>query len=1080
MFKRIYKKVSDISGTVQPNITFIIDTSGSMSSLVTLPAASYDPNQTYSGSCNSNRIYWSSNGKAPSCSTSNWFATSSNNCQDSLASLSSSGAGYYVGRAARYRIRKKKNDVWTTLTNKNHTDIVECAADYGVHGDGGVETYPANENKGGPYTSNSSKSINWSKTGRSYTLFSANYLNWKATAGEPVQKTRLEIVKEVFSDLIDSTSGVNASVVRFDDKSHIYNEGGYFLTPMQPVDDSTRVNFKAKVNSLTHQGWTPLAETLYEVTQFHRGGNVKFGDKTDPGTNDPGVLDPDNNSKYKSPIDYQCQKNFTVLLTDGQPTYDDDADNAISNLPGFTPIAGSCDHTDGDNCLDEVAHYLYEVDQRPDLPGKQNVITHTIGFHTDQKLLSDAARKGGGQYHTADDVSNLTDAFTSIITEILAVNTMFVAPAIPVNAFNRLSHRGELYYALFRPSDTAKWSGNVKRYALDGTPPDVMDAKGELAVDANTGFFNTFSTSFWTADEDGPDGDSVDKGGAASRLTLSRDIFTYTGSTAPNNVSLTNSEHRLHEDNALITKALLDIEGKDDAYRTSVLQWFRGVDIFDEDEDDSTVDARRQMGDALHSTPVLVNYGGTEAEPDITLYVATNEGLLHAINTRDGSEEFAFAPQELLPNVNTFYTNANATEHPYGLDGPITAWVNDVNGNGVVLDTQGNLEDNEHVYLYVGMRRGGKNYYALDVSDRNSPKLKWILKGGEGDFAELGQTWSRPSMAKIKFDGTERDVLFFGGGYDTLQDETDEPTEDDTGRAIFMVDAETGQRLWWASQADSNLDQPFMTNAIAGGLTIADMNGDGLSDVMFASDMAGQLWRFDINHDNHGASDIITGGRIADFGGTNAANNRRFYYKPDVSVIQRNGKTQFAISIGSGYRAHPLSKMTQDRFYTLFNASPFAAPESYTTAYESDLTDVTSDINPTLTESAGWYISLNASAGEKILSEARTFDGVTMVTSFTPVSAAQGACAPSQGVGTVYMVRTDNAAPAFDLDPTTYTLLELEDRTMTLSRGGIPPEVTVLFPPGGGKPIVIVGAEQIKAAKFELALKRTAWRVEYE
>jgi len=44
----------------------------------------------------------------------------------------------------------------------------------------------------------------------------------------------------------------------------------------------------------------------------------------------------------------------------------------------------------------------------------------------------------------------LTTAFTQILTEVLSVNTTFVAPAVPVNAFNRLTHRNELYYALFR------------------------------------------------------------------------------------------------------------------------------------------------------------------------------------------------------------------------------------------------------------------------------------------------------------------------------------------------------------------------------------------------------------------------------------------------------------------------------------------------------------------------------------------------------------------------------------------------------------------------------------------------------
>ena len=95
------------------------------------------------------------------------------------------------------------------------------------------------------------------------------------------------------------------------------------------------------------------------------------------------------------------------------------------------------------------------------------------------------------------------------------------------------------------------------------------------------------------------------------------------------------------------------------------------------------------MGDPLHSNPVVINYGGTDANPDITLFAATNEGFIHAIDTRDGSEVFSFIPQELLPNLDLLYKNSGATSHPYGMDGPLTVWANDVNNNGVLQTPAG-------------------------------------------------------------------------------------------------------------------------------------------------------------------------------------------------------------------------------------------------------------------------------------------------------------------------------------------------------------------------------------------------------
>lgn len=1068
----VYLGTGAIGSEVRPNVTFIIDTSGSMTSKVTLTSGAYDPTQTYSGNCRDDRIYWST-GKAPSCGTDQWVERDVFVCQDAQAALTT-GSGYYVGKLARYRARKK-GDEWDELKEDVTDQLVECAADFGKHGDGGTNKYPADEKKGGPFTAAAGNAIKWNSVGDNYTVYSGNYLNWKSSGGGSIQKTRLEVVQDVFTSLIDSTSNINASLVRFDNRSGSYNKGGYFLTPMLELNDANRPLFKSEVNSLTADGYTPLAETLYEVARFYRGENVKFGNSTQPGVNDPGVLVGGAGNTYETPVEYQCQKNFVVLLTDGDPTNDTNADTDINALPGFGNLAGSCGGSD--NCLDELAHYLHGRDQLEDLDGVQNVSTYTIGFATDQKLLSDAARKGGGRYFTADDTAGLNDAFASIVTEILSVNTTFVAPSIPVNAFNRLTHRNELYFALFRPGEAPRWNGNIKKYALSGNT--IVDASGTPAVDANTGFFKTLSTSYWTPPSDAPDGDKVHLGGAASQLPVTRTLYTYAGTEAPANVALSQADNHFHEDNALLTKDLLGVDTETDDYRTSLLQWARGVDIFDDNEDGSVVDARRYMGDPLHSTPVLINYGGTEADPDVTLFAATNEGFLHAIDVTDGSETFAFMPKELLPNLRKLYENSKATAHPYGLDGPITAWVHDVNNNGRILNG-GGVETGEHAYLYVGMRRGGDNYYALDVTNRSQPVLKWIIQGGTGEFAELGQSWSRPVVARVKLNGAVRTVLIFGGGYDTLKDDTASRVQDGQGRAIFMVDAETGKRVWWASSAvGANLSLPAMQYSIPAAVTPVDVNNDGLMDVLFATDTGGQVWRVDFNATNTGADSLATGGVIADLGGANATDNRRFYYKPDVALVKRGGSYAFSISIGSGWRAHPLNTATQDRFYVVFDSHVMSAPASYTAITPAQLYNASTDLSLTgLDTASGWYINL-PNTGEKVLAEARTVDGITLFTTFSPTAANPGACSPGQGVARLYAVNTLTGAPVFNLNGVgPGDELTVDDRSKDLSRDGLPPDPTLLFPPDGSDPVVVVGTELVEDIKVSVPTTRTSWRMQ--
>ena len=1096
------------ASVVRPNVLFVIDTSGSMDEDVTITIP-YDPATTYTGTCSSTNVFWSTSGTPPACTTSNYFAATANTCNDSAGALATNSTGFYVGRLARYKVSASKKgantSTWTTFSNTDHTSQVECEADYSKHGDGidASKLYPANGgNNAGPWRINSTNAISWSSTGTNYTLYSANYLNWKWSPSTTVIKTRLNIVKETFTSLLNSTSGINAGLMRFDS----YGYGGYFLQPMLELNSTTRPTLISSVDALTANGNTPLAETLYEAALFFRGQSVDFGDSSHPAHNIASVLDSSDTSKYKSPIEYQCQKNFVVYMTDGDPTSDTDADAKIKALPNFNTLTGSSTCT-GD-CMDELAQWMYKSDINSTLNDKQNVITYTIGLNINPQLLKDTASKGGGKYYTTEGASDLSTAFTSILTEILAVNTTFIAPAVTVNAFNRLNHRDDLYFAVFRPAGTARWPGNLKHYKMAGTPSIIVDANNAAAVDANTGFFAGSSRSFWTLNDDAPDGDNVEVGGAAGLLSTTRNIYSYLGAAAPNNVDLSATANKLHEDNADLTKTLLNITAETDAYRTDLVKWARGVDVLDDNSDGLTTDARRMMGDILHSKPVLMTYGGTDANPDITVFTGTNEGFIQAINATTGAEVFSFIPKELLSNLDILFDNSATVKHPYGMDGAISLWHKDVNANDVLLDSSNVVETGEHVYLYAGMRRGGNHYYALDVTNRSAPKLLWQIDGGTGNFAELGQTWSRPIVTKIKlYNGSileDRNVLIFGGGYDTNQDTAGAPLDDTIGRAIYMVDATTGQRLWWASSdATANLVLSGMTNSIPADVKVIDINVDGYADRLYVGDMGGRVWRIDFNNtSNTGATNLATGGLLATLGGTDAANNRRFYYSPDIALVQTAAGYALTVSIGSGYRAHPLNAVTQDRFYMIRDTNVYAPPADtnldgkpdYPDYTETNLFDSTDNTlaeatGSTLTAAQslfdnahGWYIRLSKAdgtyEGEKVLASSVTVQGLLIFTSFTPVVSAQAtACAPSQGTAKTYIVSLTNGSPVYNLQADSASNSR-KDRYVTLVRGGIPPEPTVLFPSNSNDVNIYVGPEKLTAVNLKRAREKTYWRQE--
>jgi len=447
---------------------------------------------------------------------------------------------------------------------------------------------------------------------------------------------------------------------------------------------------------------------------------------------------------------------------------------------------------------------------------------------------------------------------------------------------------------------------------------------------------------------------------------------------------------------------------------------------------------------------------------------------------------FSFVPQELLQNLNALMDN-NSGNKIYGLDGDVVAWINDANNDGTISGA------GEHVYLYVGMRRGGKNIYSIDVTDRNTPTLRWVIKGGVGDYAELGQTWSSINVEKIKDGNVEKTVLIFGGGYDLGQDSASARTTtgDSMGRAVFIADAETGEKLWSAGPGgDTALTE--MKYSVPARVKPLDIKGDGFIDRLYVADMGGQIFRFDIDNTNSSAlASSITGGRIADLATDNsAADARRFYYPPDVALISERGESAYlALAIASGYRAHPNDTDIHDRIYVIKDTDVYSAPTSYETLTESNLYNATLNLvagdgsatqNDTakaaLDNTDGWYIFLDDETdssvwqGEKGLSEALIIEGTVIVTTFTPnLSTATNSCSPQSGSGKVFFMSVLDASPVV----TATTNRRPGRHLYGLSKSGIPPSPNVIVTKGG-EPTLCIGTE-CKAADLIKGVRRTYW-----
>ncbi len=213
---------------------------------------------------------------------------------------------------------------------------------------------------------------------------------------------------------------------------------------------------------------------------------------------------------------------------------------------------------------------------------------------------------------------------------------------------------------------------------------------------------------------------------------------------------LTAASNRVAVANASITTTTLGLGALEAPGRDALINWLRGADIDDENADGATTDARLAMGDPMHGRPATVIYGGTVSAPDPfdgVIFAVNNDGYLHAINAVDGSELWAFIPQQMLARMRDLHLNDAVPARDYGLDGNIRVIKNEVNDNGVLESSLG-----ERVYIYFGMRRGGSEYYGLDVTDRNAPTLLWKIGPNEAGLKRTpnaGQSWSTPTVARV-------------------------------------------------------------------------------------------------------------------------------------------------------------------------------------------------------------------------------------------------------------------------------------------------------------------------------------------
>jgi type IV pilus assembly protein PilY1 len=405
-----------------------------------------------------------------------------------------------------------------------------------------------------------------------------------------------------------------------------------------------------------------------------------------------------------------------------------------------------------------------------------------------------AAINSRGQFFSADNPQAINNAFQSVFDSILSATPS--AAALAANSTSIQS--GTLVYqARFDSSD---WHGQLIAYSVQ--------ANGNIGNEQ------------WDASKLIP-------------APASRKIYTWNGSTGK---AFTDCNSSLSA--AQKTALNKDGYGATDNKCADRLEWLRGS-TSKEQRSGGTFRNRAVsvLGDIINSDPAYVkdeDHGyaaGTSAIPEKNtyaqfvankslrtpmVYVGANDGMLHAIradigHTNSGREQFAFIPAGVYDKLSQL--TETAYSHTFYVDGPPSAGDAYINGSWRTV-------------LVGGLGGGGKSVYALDVTNPDTFSASNVM-WEYADATDLGYTYSQPQIARLN---NGQWAAIFGNGYNSTSDRA----------FLYIVNLETGaliKKIAAGTATGNGLSTP----------TLHDSNGDKIIDTVYAGDLLGNLWKFDLS-----------------------------------------------------------------------------------------------------------------------------------------------------------------------------------------------------------------------------------------
>ena len=671
-----------------------------------------------------------------------------------------------------------------------------------------------------------------------------NFANWFT-----YHRKREYVAKMFLAKVIKSLSGVRVGLLSIN---------GKIIVPLKPVDaaiggirSDDRDIILEKLYRYDSQGETPLREGLNDVGRYFRSNSTRlihFGG---------GKSEKNLSPYFPNSEGGACQQCFSIIMTDGY--YSTTGEINVANADGSdnpTDFDRSILADDLSYTLADIAMYYYENDLSPESVGEkpglsdlvpifgfdrakhQHMVTFGVTFGLKGNIDPDdygdkmnliyekddrdegpvdfsipwpreinirqadtlddlyhATLNSRGQLFSSDNPRQLTDTLLKL-TEDRAAPISGSASAVSVSGnqlYEAINAKIRLFQCSYRHIN-GEWTGDVKAYGFSEYT-GILDP--DIAV--------------WSAAE-----------ALEAKHWSERNIATY--NPEENEGSIFDYDNFIAAQKiALGWDGVADSDSE--ASANDRVDYIRGKEI------DGFRSRSQKLGDIVHSDPVYENG---------VVYAGANDGMLHAFNATEfaprqatdpepGEELFAYIPNLVFENLAEL--TKSDYHHKYFVDLTPTVF----KGAGLLEGQPPNSATGVQTMVIGGLGKGGKGYFALDVSDPFSMdtaeqvarKVLWEFSvEADGD---MGYSFSKPVVVR-SYDKNHPWIVIVGNGYNSQN-----------GHAVLYILNPTkkpGQGLLIKKLAMKDSNNNGLSSP-----TAVDVNFDHVVDYVYAGDLNGNLWK---------------------------------------------------------------------------------------------------------------------------------------------------------------------------------------------------------------------------------------------